>query len=64
MTDREKVIKLLKELGIGYDLDTSCGTIWIESHHAKVEGLTEYISIAFTFCSKTESFKELVVEDN
>ncbi|MHA2280216.1 MAG: hypothetical protein ACXAC5_05035 [Promethearchaeota archaeon] len=64
MTDRDKVIKLLDDLGIGYDLDTSCGTIWIEDHHAKVEGLTEYSSIAFTFCSKDESFKELVMEND
>jgi len=64
MTDRDKVIKLLDELGIGYDLDILSGTIWIENHHSKVEGLTEYSSIAFTFCSKDESFKELVIEDN
>lgn len=64
MTDRDKIIKLLDELGIGYDLNISSDTIWIEDHHSKVSGLTEYMSIAFTFCSKNKSFIELVIEED
>lgn len=64
MIDRDKIIKLLDELSIGYDLDISSDTIWIENHHSKVSGLTEYISIAFTFNYKDKSFAELVVQDS
>lgn len=64
MTDRDKVIKFLNEMGIGYDLDYSSDTIWLEDHHNKVSGLTEYSSIALTFCSKYKSFKEIVIEHN
>ncbi len=64
MTDRDKVIDFLDGLGIGYDVDISNDTIWIEDHHSKVDGLTEYNSIAFTFNEEDKSFVELVVENN
>ena len=63
MTDRNKVIELLDALGIGSDLDISSKTIWIEDLHAKVSGMTEYNSIAFTF-DDDEGFNELVLENN
>ena len=64
MTDRDKVIKFLDDMGIGYDLDISNDTVWIEDHHSKISRLTEYNSIAFTFNYKDKSFNELVIENN
>jgi hypothetical protein len=62
MTDRDKLINFLDQAKIGYDINTVNNTIYIESHHNKVKGLSEYNSLVFIFCSKYKSLTKIVLE--
>lgn len=62
MNDRQKLIDFLDQAKIGYDLNNGNDTIYIESHHSKIEGLSEYNSLAFIFCSKYKSLTKIVLE--